>query len=266
LINPFNWETKLRLFKDLGNEFLNYEFGWLPFISDIRKTATAINRVNSVLAQFERDSGRNVRRSYHFPTTKSKTTSIYKTGALPYCGPTQLGWVAGSFPGGGTIIKTSETSRSTWFSGAFTYHLPSGYDSRNALDRAGLAAKLVFGAELTPQTLWEMAPWSWAIDWVTNAGDVLKNLSAWSNYGQVLRYGYVMETTIAKDTYSYLPAPTYVGTGNRPVKRMEVADMVCYSVTKSRRKANPFGFGITWDGLSPLQAAIAAALGITRAL
>jgi hypothetical protein len=266
LINPFNWETKLNLFKDLGDEFLNYEFGWLPFISDIRKTAEAINRVNAVLAQFERDSGRNVRRNYRFPTTKSKTSSLYKSGVYPYWGPNNLFWITNSLAGGGTIIKTSETSKSCWFSGAFTYHLPSGYDSRNQMDRAGLAAKLVFGAELTPQTLWEMAPWSWAIDWVTNAGDVLKNLSAWSSYGQVLRYGYVMEHSIAKDTYSFYHSPNYIGTGNNPRRKMEVSDMVILSETKQRYRANPFGFGITWDGLSPLQLAIAAALGITRKL
>jgi hypothetical protein len=141
----------------------------------------------------------------------------------------------------------------------FTYHLPSGYDSRNKMDRAHLASKLVFGLDITPQTLWEMTPWSWAIDWVTNAGDVLSNLSAYKTYGQVLRYGYVMEKTINKSTWIYTPGPALYQ-DRRPV----VQNVVKVTETKQRRKANPFGFGVTWEGLSPLQALIAAALGITK--
>jgi len=38
------------------------------------------------------------------------------------------------------------------------------------------------------------------------------------------------------------------------------------TVHKSRFPANPFGFGVGWEGLSPTQLAITAALGITRAL
>jgi hypothetical protein len=38
------------------------------------------------------------------------------------------------------------------------------------------------------------------------------------------------------------------------------------SVEKSRSPANPFGFGIGWEDLSPTQLAITAAIGITRLL
>jgi len=34
--------------------------------------------------------------------------------------------------------------------------------------------------------------------------------------------------------------------------------------SKKRRGANPFGFGLTWSGLTATQQAIAAALGLTR--
>lgn len=263
LINPFNWESKLKLFKSLGDEFLNVQFGWLPFISDIRKTAEAARRVNRALAQFERDAGRNVRRNYHFPTTRSIDVTRFAPDPYlphnPYYGQQGLGWVGDIYGTEGALIRTRETVRKTWFSGAFTYHMPSGYDSRNAMDRAGLAAKLVFGADLTPQTLWEMAPWSWAVDWVTNAQEVLSNLSAHSEYGQVLRYGYIMEHSMVKDTYTYEIGPTAIKSEAIPVD-----PVVIVAETKIRRKANPYGFGVTWEGLSPIQGAILAALGISR--
>jgi len=34
--------------------------------------------------------------------------------------------------------------------------------------------------------------------------------------------------------------------------------------TKERVTASPFGFGLTWDGFTPYQMAILAALGVTR--
>jgi len=45
-----------------------------------------------------------------------------------------------------------------------------------------------------------------------------------------------------------------------------VAPVTVRTTVKKRIKANPFGFGISWDGLSTTQQAIAAALGITRAV
>jgi hypothetical protein len=126
------------------------------------------------------------------------------------------------------------------------------------MERNALAAKRVFGAELTPETLWELTPWSWAIDWFSNAQDVIHNLNAMKIYGLVLRYGYMMEHSINKVTYSYEAIPgTYV-------QKPDVSDLSFVTETKLRQKANPFGFGVSWDGLSPLQLAITAALGLSR--
>jgi hypothetical protein len=72
-----------------------------------------------------------------------------------------------------------------------------------------------------------------------------------------MQYGYIMEETSIVDTYS-MPATGLLGvTGTVPPVTYEY-------VVKRRREANPFGFGIGWEGLSPTQLAITAALGITR--
>jgi len=158
---------------------------------------------------------------------------------------------------GGSVDLTVETVTKRWFSGAFTYHLPSGYDSRDGMARKALFAKQVLGVRLTPETLWNLAPWSWAVDWFTNAGDVLHNLSHWQSNGLVMRYGYIMETISVKHTYTYEPPAGYTG-------GKVVPPLVLVTTVKTRRKANPFGFGLTWDGLSPLQKAIAVAVGLSR--
>lgn len=258
LLGSQTWKARTHRAKahSLGGEFLNVVFGWLPLVADVKKFAKAVEHANTVLEQYERDSGRVVRRQYHFPT-ETHTENIPVTNQLgPFLGTTfaSTNWMVPPYVR--TVILTRETVKRQWFSGAFTYHIPTGSDSRQAMIRHALDAKKLLGIELTPTTLWEMTPWSWAIDWFSNTGDVVSNLTDWKTDGLVLRYGYIMEHTVVRDTYSLESSPISGVTSIPPVTFV--------TETKKRRRANPFGFGISWDGLSPIQLAIAAALGISR--
>jgi hypothetical protein len=123
--------------------------------------------------------------------------------------------------------------------------------------RALARADRLFGLNLTPDLVWNLTPWSWAIDWFTNFGDVVSNVSDMVTDGLVMRYGYIMEHTVAKNTYTL--------EGFSPLRgSLPVPPMSFVTETKVRRAANPFGFGFTWDGLSPRQLAIAAALGLSK--
>jgi len=254
LIGHALWKDRTKAAKAAGSEYLNTQFGWVPFVSDIRDFANAVSHAHTVLAQFERDSGRMVRRRYNFPTQKAVTTDTIAVGQVPYTGVSAT-WMF--TPPYGDLVRTRETVQRRWFSGAFTYHLPSGYDSRNGMARFALEADKLLGISLTPETLWNLAPWSWAVDWFSSTGDVISNLSDWATYGLVMRYGYMMEHTIVKDTYTLSES----GLIDRGLKASPVSFV---NETKIRRKANPFGFGLTWAGLSPFQLSIAAALGLSR--
>jgi len=245
-------EKRASLAFHAGDEFLNAVFGWAPLVADIKKSATAIQHAQKVIHQFERDAGKQVRRRFTFDTEHSVESTLLGTGIEAWYGSTSSG-PASTYMGQGPLFRTREITRSQWFSGAFTYHLPEGYLGLG--DVVGKADKL-FGLELTPSVLWELAPWSWAIDWVTNIGDGISNLSNWSQFGQVLRYGYIMETTSVRDTYTLVTN----GPGGQFVHEPVVID----TTVKQRQKANPFGFGVTWEGLNPLQLAIAGALGLTK--
>jgi hypothetical protein len=251
LVNSFR--DRALHFRNSGDEFLNVEFGWLPFVSDVRSFAHAVSHAHSVLEQFERDSGKLVRRRYSFPIWKESSETIANIGRA--YGVPMSSTLTGRSP---TDLYThTEYENRRWFSGAFTYHMDSGNSPRAQLQRFALEADKLLGIQLTPSTLWELAPWSWAIDWFSNAGDVISNLSDWSTYGLVLHHGYMMENSIAKRTYSRPDAGL--------IDRSAVAgDVVLITESKRRIRANPFGFGLTWEGLNPLQLAIAAALGISR--
>jgi hypothetical protein len=253
-----SWQTKLKALSSVGDEFLNAAFGWMPLVNDVRSTANAVQHGQTVLTQFERDAGRVVRRGYSFPVEHSEETSLFATRVRPYYGPIQ-GTIPSTFVGNVDVYRTREITRTAWFSGAFSYHLPSGIGG--SFDRHALEAKKVFGVDLTPSTLWALTPWSWAIDWVSNTSDVISNLTDWVQYGLIMRYGYLMEHTVARDTYHAVQA---VPGRTNPGKVIEPLDVCFVYESKVRRRANPYGFGMTWDGLNPFQLSILAALGISK--
>lgn len=255
LIGSTVWGSKTgnSLFhKKGGDEYLNLQFALTPMYNDIRDFAKAVTHADAVMKQYERDAGRVVRRRYNFPkqTEREETKINSGFGGMPqdsrFFAPDSVG---------GTV-RVRETTRTQWFSGAFTYHLPSGYDSRKRMDKWALEAKKLLGLSLDPETLWNLAPWSWAADWFSSTGDVIHNLQHMKAGGLVMRYGYMMEHTIVKDTYT---CP-----GVRLIDGSRIPPLSLVTETKQRVPANPFGFGVHWDGLSPYQASIAAALGLSR--
>lgn len=255
LIGHTFWKDKTsNIRKQSGGEFLNIQFGWLPLVSDVKKFANAIDKADTVLAQYERDSGKVVRRRYNFPRERDVKEEVVAQNVQPYM-PVNTSDLYDILVG--RVVRVRETTRVRWFSGAFTYHLPSGTDSRSAMTRYALEAKKLLGLTLTPETLWNLAPWSWATDWFFNTGDVISNLTDWKTDGLVMRYGYIMETVTVTDTYRHEP--------NNPSKDYPYVPVVkLVTTTKTRFRANPFGFGVIWSGLSPRQLAITAALGLSR--
>jgi hypothetical protein len=191
-----------------------------------------------------------------FPPVESTSVSVFKFGANAFITPSASPLTDVVY-NQGQVNRIRTTTIRRWFSGAFTYHLALGGDSFSKMVRAQSEAKKLLGFSLTPDTLWNLAPWSWAVDWFTNTGDVIENITSMAVDGMVLKYGYVMEHTIVRDTYTFVGHPGLVG-NPRP------NDITMVTETKKRRKATPFGFGLTWDGFSPRQLAIIAALGITK--
>jgi len=274
------WKSRLHALEAVAggaDEFLNLVFGIRPTISDMTGFLKATHKLDRRVDQFVRDSGRNVRRQFHFPKERSESETVLSNVFSPV-------GALGAFDGGASVllrgqcpqafpvyetIRRRVIEREIWFSGAFTYHLPPWYETGDRKSRMELTAKLL-GAEPDLTTLWQLTPWSWAVDWFSNAGSFVKNLNSLTEYGTVLRYGYMMETTTVTDTYSagkvlFTPTdPSVIAAFKPPYPA--VAPLTVRTTVKKRIKANPFGFGVSWDGLSTIQQAIAAALGITRAV
>lgn len=242
-----NMRERVDLARRSGNEFLNIEFGWLPLLSDIRAFADSVKRSRQLIDQYRRDSDRKIRRRF-VPAPIVHEVSTFKG----------VGQGSGSnyFPDC-TVTKTKHESY--WFSGAFRYHVPVGDDFYSRLRRYEQYSHLLFDTRLTPELLWNLAPWSWAVDWFTNAGDVIHNISLLGSDGLVMQYGYSMRHAyieeLARGSYDFWQGDQrFTGTCSKLLR----------TETKQRRPANPYGFGIDDTSLSAIQLAILSALGLTR--
>lgn len=253
------WKERADKARGAGSEYLNAQFGWLPLVSEIENVTKAIRDGDKLWKQFERDAGKLVRRRFEYPVSYSGPQEVSGGGGrYPFPTPNTYFYPLGYT--GGDYHRTRYKRQRQWFSGAFTYYLPNK-DSSSAIarmDYAATKARFLYGITLDPEVLWNLTPWSWAADWFVNTGDVISNLTDFATDGLVLRYGYMMEETIVSDqhTLSGLRWSSSGGPGSLTI--------YCVTKTLKRIRATPYGFGLTFDGFSPRQLAILAALGITR--
>ncbi len=237
-------------FRTLGSEYLSFEFGWKPFVSDLKSACKAIIESDDTLKQLERDSGRNVRRHRSIPR-KTMLSSNWDSNVV------FMSNIEGAAFSGPTTYRVSELqTREQSFSGCYTFYYEPKLQSQ--VSNIATQARLLYGLELSPEVVWNLAPWSWLIDWIANVGPVLSNVSAFSQDGLVLRYGYVMEENFRRVTRVNRRADVPRGT-DLPREVRETFS----GLRKTRRKATPFGFGLDFAGFSARQWSILGALGIT---
>ncbi len=240
-----------------SDEFLNYQFGVKPILSDLQKFAEAGRTANKVLAQLKRDSGRLVRRRYNFPVDRIVTAPVVQSTNWYGAPGLRVATPNAYSSGPGKLTKTREETYTYWFSGAYTYHYSDGDRAVEKIRAAEQRLAKLFGVRVTPELLWELTPWSWAADWFANTGDVIHNLSAFGNDSLVMRWGYIMCHYTCRDTY-LAEGVSLKGNASGPLTQTFVTDV------KKRVKATPYGFGLDTDAFTPRQWAILGALGISR--
>lgn len=259
LVGASAWKSRAEsLRKAPGDELLNWEFGIKPLANDIADVATVISQHDTLIEQYLRDVGKIVRRRFVFPPDIHRSEEVVARDVSPaLIGPSHSAIYDWDTANRGKVTRERIVSRSCWFSGAFTYHLPIDPITMKQEFKRNSTMRDLLGANLTPETIWNLTPWSWAADWFYNAGDVISNLQSMAGDLLVMRYGYIMCHTMVQDTYTF-SGPTGIRSDVRPPV------VVFVNETKQRMKASPFGFGKTWGSLSARQLAIAAALGINR--
>jgi len=259
--------SRAKSMKDLGSDYLNLQFGWKPLLNDLQGLADSLlhasfglfrpmgashrSRSRPEISTFDRKdfssyadvkalSGDIFHMSRYWPSGTTTSRSFAATGAI------------------GIGTSTVKTSVNQWVEGEFVYIPKAGFDPSNFLDRYETLANV----NITPAVLWELAPWSWLVDWAGQVGSSLSAMEAGLSDRVLSTYYYGMEDSKLSITNGAAAIRNKSGFSyhgpNAGGSRFEWR-------RRRRVRANPFGFGgSSSTTLNGSQMAILGALGLTR--
>lgn len=239
-----------KLPEKVGDEYLNYQFGIAPTVSDVKSILATVNKADKLWKQYLRDSGRLVRRRMDMdPEVYVFTEQLAQPSHAVPMGTNSYHWSSV-----GPLNITTTVKRKRWFSAAYMYYVDesslSGMDGW--LDRA----QYLYGWKPSPSGVYNLTAWSWLLDWFTNTGDVIDNISLYLEDPFLTRWAYIMEhSTITKHFSQTLVTNQ---------SRSTLLEATVTTDVKKRRRVNPFHLGFNGEALTGHQLAILAALGLTK--
>ena len=147
------------LVKDASGLFLNWNFGWKPFVSDLKKLYNITTTVQSRLEYLRSTYGREVRASY------------YQDITLPSTVPSEYVIVLAP---GYNIRYRRVSYRGIFRASGYVYQKLE--DLSNAI---GFCRGLIGALGLTNPTrvLWNAIPYSFVVDWILGLGSLLDRLN-----------------------------------------------------------------------------------------
>lgn len=250
-----------------GSDWLNVQFGWVPLVSDIMAAVDVLFKLHLLL--HESNERRRGRSGDLGTWSRVNDSAPGVSDRNPILGSV-LGNDILSQSGNYNSPPNISTTVGRWsrtFTVTANYRFTARYHRGTRPNQAELGyldrAVELLGLEMTPDVLWQLTPWTWLLDWGSNLGAISKNLSTldWSNV--LLDYAYL---TYRIDSRTSMTA-TIPGSWVSGSYTYETPKFLSSSVTvveKIREQASPFGFSVSWDGLSPFQLSILAALGMSR--
>jgi hypothetical protein len=254
-------------FLDRGlNSIFDYhlalQFGWKPLLNDMRNFYSTHVMMKKRLNKLLEDNGKPVHRVIRRPKRSVSGLVYEQTGGRAL----NLWPVLPTYCYGDEALTHTKVEQvvenEDWFSGQFRYWLPDKGDMPDWQYTAMMTGRL-YGLNVTPGDVYAAMPWSWLIDWFTNAGDIISNLDAGVSDRMIMDYAYVMGAQ-----RNFLRATCTGAFKATPDGGDAVATAVLEQgwVTKRRISATPFGFGVTEDSLTPGQLSILGALGGNKLL
>lgn len=236
--------------KWLADHWLNTQFGWLPFLGDVLGLYRVYKHHEEFLRRVRRENNRWVKRGGTVLEHEDTVTAVddpKNTGHYPVLSS----YLYSNPPNTGSHQLLVTYRKKVWFEAAFKYWIPNMESV--AWKRSYLMS--LMGLNVSPELVWEVTPWSWLIDWYTNVGSSLGNISnGWAD-NLVAKYAFVM----CKNELVY----TLNSVCN--LHSLTLNDSWDYTVTSKRRTmASPVGFNLTPSDLTARQISILGALGISR--
>lgn len=166
--------------KNAANDFLNYSFGWKPFLGDLSKMYKALSGLDTRLSYLERNQGRALTRHYvktlDVPEMPCSTRD-FLTDIDMY----NLFWTGGAHNTYGA--KASVYRKDTYeyqpryhATINYSYSLPN-YGVWTSIRRKIRGFLDALGVRLDPSIVWNAIPYSFVVDWVVDVGSWLRQFS-----------------------------------------------------------------------------------------
>jgi len=250
---------------DIANHWLNTNFGWVPFLSDLVKLHDSFERVEAIRYNCIRMNGSWIRRGGPVSSTGAspevliaESTAQHTQYVMPSPAININPLVvtpAGNGKGSYSRITYGVSSR-TWFRGCFRYWVPE-FDSPEGPMNAMRIWLRMYGIRISPLLVWNLTPWSWLADWYGNVGENIANYTTQLENNMAAKYAFIMRETVGvmKNATWIKFKPPY---GDR------FFEWTREYHAKTRRHASAFGFTIDSGSFSSYQWSILAALGFPR--
>lgn len=271
--------------KKVANEFLENQFGWQPFLSDLRQLYATYHGSDRYMKHISSRNGKPTRRE---ATIVGTYIPPGPRGAL---GPGKTDPGAPDAQGGsydpqrtdnriatgvGQLVSPSLHSRffsvsPSWeqreitetvvrASGKFSYYRPEFDTGLNDYSSPWFAIQrqlTLYGLRISPSNIWRATPWTWLIDWFTNISDHIDLLTDVAVDSVVCHYLYL--TQHKRREFKFIQNLPFAQTGMLSLSWSKEIE------TKERMGASsPYGISLTWENLTPRQLLILSALGLSR--
>lgn len=251
--------------KRAADEFLNQNFGWIPFVSGLNQIIDTTIFMEQYLHDLTAGNGQWMRKGKRLGESlvRSNITQYFDGGFEPAFGDqlrsmcnlmTRSGSSCRSYSRLDDIVKTE-----SWAVGWFKYYRPefdmTREDYHSNMNKISRAMTL-YGLRISPSLVWELTPWSWLADYFVNFGQVIDNMTAVALDGVAAKQFFVMH----HKTHT-LEFTSEINFHDGPI------NMVWQRQVETKQRAdadNPFSFRLQ-GALTPKQIAIMTALGISRA-
>jgi hypothetical protein len=264
----FDYQSKTRSLRYVGGEYLNIQFGWYPLITEYANMLKVLIGLDRMVYS---ESNRR-HRSWDGP---SQVSTVVDYDGRPLT----------SAPQTGTGEKFQyQTGSSNYFTprtydirvktlGNEDYKFSSRYSAlvKPTSKSVGFVEKAEemlrqLGLVDDPTILWELTPYSWLVDWVTNIGNSISNAHVLSPLSgrHAVDYAYFTTqlTSVVESEVRAVSTPTasWLVRDHRFVSPTGFFS----TVQRVRDRATPFGFGTQLGSLNTSQFAILIALGLAR--
>ncbi len=252
------WKRTLASLLTMGaRDYVAYQFAWKPLESEIRNYCSRVVKSESIISGSRNATNvGTIRVGYDYPTRSTNTS----TGGTVNC----YGWTSqgglGNLASGG---RSYESYNRTWFEGKYLYFNPIPKSVEQSQSEFSHLARQTLGLRLTPEVLWNLSPWSWFSDWLTNTDIAIGAVSDALGDGMVPVSSFVMHHHRRQ---SVVAAGTPHMSGDGKIARFSPCVTKSLDEQKLRFPSVPYlGFGGGVASLSAKQLSILAALGISHA-